>query len=342
MATLRDVALQSGVSTATVSYVLSGKGKEKRISEATRKKVVEAAQALGYQLAMRGAVAKTERPKIAIFWVVDELEMVMPPFLNGIAAATNNELFPIDIIIRAFRMGHLDDKFELWEAGYYDAAVIVAASQQDLDIIQKAPPAVPLVLINRVVPGVSSVSIDHSMAMKLLLEHGWVNAKGDMALVLNEASLYSLTLSAKELLEVYQKKGFDTRNRIFYSQNQIDNGYEIGIEMVRSGAVPKVILCVYDMVAMGIISALTDEGIEVGSVVQVLATSNGPERLFARMTPSLTVVDLKMKEVAERGVKLAIDIAMKRVDQTHQIKVYPSMIYRKSSPQHSSFNEENH
>lgn len=48
--TQRDVALRAGVSTATVSYILSGRrGRENPVSEATRQRVLDAARDLGYQ-----------------------------------------------------------------------------------------------------------------------------------------------------------------------------------------------------------------------------------------------------------------------------------------------------
>ncbi|MGH3742697.1 MAG: LacI family DNA-binding transcriptional regulator [Micromonosporaceae bacterium] len=48
--TQRDVALRAGVSTATVSYILSGRRDRKNpVTEETRGRVLEAAQALGYQ-----------------------------------------------------------------------------------------------------------------------------------------------------------------------------------------------------------------------------------------------------------------------------------------------------
>lgn len=46
MAGIKDVAAKAGVSISTVSYVMSGK---RSIGEETKKKVLKAAQELGYQ-----------------------------------------------------------------------------------------------------------------------------------------------------------------------------------------------------------------------------------------------------------------------------------------------------
>ena len=58
--TMMDVAARAGVSQATVSLVLNG-SPGARFSEVTRRKVHEAAEAIGYRLASRGPVpAATE------------------------------------------------------------------------------------------------------------------------------------------------------------------------------------------------------------------------------------------------------------------------------------------
>lgn len=47
--TSRDVAAAAGVSRATVSYVLNGNDRRRRIAPATRDRVLEVAQRLGYE-----------------------------------------------------------------------------------------------------------------------------------------------------------------------------------------------------------------------------------------------------------------------------------------------------
>ena len=66
MATLSEIAKKCGVSTATVSYVMSGKGEEKRISSAMQELIRSTAGELGYTR-VSGA-ASSVQPRIAVFW----------------------------------------------------------------------------------------------------------------------------------------------------------------------------------------------------------------------------------------------------------------------------------
>ena len=62
---LKDIAEQCGTSVATVSYVLSGKGVESRISSEMQELIFDTAERLGY--AQKAAPTKPKKPRIAIY-----------------------------------------------------------------------------------------------------------------------------------------------------------------------------------------------------------------------------------------------------------------------------------
>ena len=71
MASIKDVAEMAGVSLSTASIVANGKSKERKISEATQKKVLETMKALNY---IPNVSAKTlrrgesQKYVVALFW----------------------------------------------------------------------------------------------------------------------------------------------------------------------------------------------------------------------------------------------------------------------------------
>ena len=176
------------------------------------------------------------------------------------------------------------------------------------------------------------MSIDHDEAGRLTAEHAIAVGGNDIAMVLNPSTLYGLNLCSASILKVCEEKGIDIKNNLFYGNNQIDTGYEIGWDMIRKNKLHKVIICMYDMVAMGIISALNEAEITVGKDVHVIATSSGLSSLAARYTPPITVVDLKMRDISERCLRLAIALAQQTITEPQKIVVQPSIIYRRSSP----------
>ena len=329
MSTIYDIAKFCNVSSATVSYVLSGRGDEHRIAPSTQKRITDAADMLGYS---RRQTHDTKRIKVAVYFMYKEFEMTISTLISGIGNVISSEVVPIDLLIRPYEIGQLSGQKVLWHGSECQSAIIVAAGVKDIDYLKSHTPSVPVVLLNRELPGYSSISIDHEEAGRLAATHAISVGGSDIALVLNPLPLYGLNLRSATILRICKENGINIENNLFYGNNQIDTGYELGWDMIRKNKLHKVIICIYDMVAMGIISALNEAGIKVGEDVHVIATSTSPSSLAARYTPPLTVVDLKMQDISERCLKLAIALAQKTITEPQKIVVPPTIIYRRSSP----------
>lgn len=330
MATGYEIAQACGVSASTVSYVLSGRGDEKRISPATQEKIRAAAAQLGHQ---RSVHVPARTPTIAVYWPEKLFEMCMPSVTNGINAALATEIMPVNISINPFDQGRLSSHRALWDNNDYTAVVIVAAGSEDLKYLETNPIKVPTVLLSRDLPNHSSVSVDHEEAGRIAALHAIRNGGSNVSLVQNsQSAALGLNTRGGHMYNTFIQNGIDMTSKVLFCENQIDDGYDLGRDMIRKNKLSRVILCSYDMVALGIISALNEAGIPIGDEVQVLATSSGPQRLFARCYPPMTVVDLRLEEVMQRALSLAIDLAMRRLDTIKKIVVPPTIVYRDSCP----------
>ena len=139
-------------------------------------------------------------------------------------------------------------------------------------------------------------------------------AGANIGLVINPAQYLGLNQRASAISQTCQEYGVDIHSRTFYCANNIDAGYELGIKMIRNHNVPKAIICTYDIVSFGLMRALIEADYRVGSQVQIITTCTSLPQFFAKSTPPMTVVDLKMEEVTHRAVRLAIDLALQRLD----------------------------
>ena len=121
-------------------------------------------------------------------------------------------------------------------------------------------------------------------------------------------------------------------NRIYYADTDITAGYELGKHLIAAGKLAKVIVCAYDMTALGISSALTEAGIAVGREVQIIVMCSSNEKLFEHYTPPITAVDLRFRDACQMAMHLAMDIATGRASYPQDISIRPVMIYRQSCP----------
>lgn len=330
MATLADIAKKCGTSTATVSYVLSDQGEQRRISPAMQEQIRAAAKELGYE---RKKEAQPERaPRIGFFWPERNLETSLSNVITGVNNALYLENVPVELSIVPFSYNALITQSALWSKKAYDACVILSPNTADMEVLAQRRTKIPTVLLNRSLSGYSCVSTDYAMVGRLAAEQAIAKGGEDFILVHNSFPHMGMTRRNREIQEVCKAFGIDAGQKTMYCSNSIDEAYELGVRLLRAPSLPKVILCIYDTVAFGLIRAFNEAGVRVGEQVEVLAIGSSYPGFFARATPSITIVDMKLAEVTQRAVRLAIDHATGRISAPTEITIPPEMLYRESSP----------
>lgn len=329
MATLKDIAAACGTSIATVSYVLSGRGEEKRISPAMRELVTSTAAQLNYKYTSK--TKRSDSPRIAVYWPQKYLDMAIPSFFRGMNSSLTMATSPVDVSIRPFEQDFLSSQQALWGTGSFDAAIIASASLADLDVLSQRKTCIPTVLLSRTLPGYFSVTIDQHDAGRIAANHAIEYAGSDIALVIPSGNLYGTVTRGQAVCDTCLEHGIDLSENIIYCNNDIDDGYAVGQRMILEHKLHKAIICIYDMIAIGIMNALNDAGIKVGTDIDVISMSSSYDRPTARMYSNLTVVDLRHAEVSNKAMNIAIDIAMHKVSEPCEIVFHPRLIHSQSS-----------
>lgn len=323
MATLKDIAQQCGTSIATVSYVLSGRGKERRISDAMQTRILQTAEALNYQYFPKPK--KSSAPRIAVYWPQKHIDSILPAFVSGMNSALFLSTTPAEVSIHPFERSSLSSQPYLWRAGSHDAAVIVSASATDLQYLSQRQAQVPTVLVNRSLSGYSSVSFDAVQAGVMAANLAFQRAGNDIAFVMPSMNLYGANIRCKAIFETCEKNGVDLSKSTISCRNEIDDSYAAGQQLILEHKLRKVIICMYDIVAMGVISALNNAGIKVGTDVEIITMDTGYGHLLARMYPGMPIIHLRQSEIATLAMNLAIDIATHDNLQQREIVLPPKL-----------------
>ena len=289
MATLSEIAEKCGVSTATVSYVMSGKGEEKRISPAMQELIRSTAEQLGYKRSS-GSSAPVQ-PRIAVFWPQRSIETTLLSVINGINTAAYLDPIPVSINICPYESNHLADQPMLWSAKEFDAALVISANSDDLAALRSTPTKIPTVIVNRSVPGYPCVTVDHAETGQIAAVHSICKGGDSVGLVLNPGSYEGMNLRANAFLRTCREYGVDISRNVFYCDNTIDAGYELGV-----------------------------------------ATGTSLSSFFSRCTPPMTMVEMHLEEVSQRAMRVAVELAARRISSNTEIVLHPSIIYRTSSP----------
>lgn len=329
MATLKDIADICGVSTATVSYVLSGRGTEKRITPETQALIRKTAEDLDY--VYKGRNKSVLKYRVTVYFPLSGLKMLLPTFLDAFNRIVDAENSNIDIVLRPYTQNKLHLQRELWTAQKGASAIVISPSGTDLANLSEKQALVPVILLNRTLPNYSYVGFDQLESGRIAAEHA-IKKGGNSILLVSSPSLFGASWRGNAFADYCLQHGVNLEHNTISADTSIRAGYELGKALVRSNRLKKVIFCTYDMTALGISSALSEENISVGKDVQIITTSSSDEDLLAYSNPPITTIDLKFRDLCYMAMRLAMDIATGRASYPQEISLHPSIAYRTSCP----------
>lgn len=288
---MQDVAELSGVSTATVSYILNGRnGGRSRISEPTRKHVLNAVRKLGYS---PNASARNLRRRRT-----DRICMVIPnlrdPYYNIMAkdllssADAHGYSMVIIVIGSLVRELHM---FNELRQGLADGALIVGTCFLDeTHFVQIAESGIATVIINNLVQpkGFDVVKTDEDDAQEQAVDHLLGEGHTRIALFSNHENINQVR-KIKVYLRLLQER------RLVIDHHLIQDGvknrytaYQVTQSLLRLDNPPTAILTVADTTAIGALLAARDTGIRVPDDLAIIGSGNIPETEIT--TPPLTTI----------------------------------------------------
>lgn len=213
---LRDIAQKVGVSTATVSYVLS-KGKQNKVSEGVSKKVKEAAKALNYQPNQIAKSLKSGKTYTIGLIVAD----ISNPFFSHIARIIEDEAgyFEYNVIF-----GSSDENAEKSNSliqflinRQVDGFIIAPAEGSEKQIQALKEQRIPFVLIDRYFPEIPSnyVVIDNYKAAYEGVSRLIKSGNQNIAIIAYSTSLHHMC----ERIEGYRQALLE--NKLEYRENWV-------------------------------------------------------------------------------------------------------------------------
>lgn len=164
--TIYDIAREAGVAPSTVSRALSRPG---RVSFRTAEHVREVAQRLGYRARRVDPGPVTRRQGLIAMFVADIANPVFVGLIRGAERATAEHDTTL-LLIESQESETAEQAAVARLAPLVDGIVLTSSRLTDRAIRATAK-TVPLVILNRAVPDIASVSCDNVHALKKAVEH---------------------------------------------------------------------------------------------------------------------------------------------------------------------------
>ncbi|MFI5012177.1 MAG: LacI family DNA-binding transcriptional regulator [Hyphomicrobiales bacterium] len=313
MTTVFDVARRAGVSSATVSRVLSGKD---TVKEATRTRVMEAVNAFGYRPNAMAQGLRLGRAR-SVALVVGDIE-------QGIYAAltkhTQAYLEEIKHSLVLFNMQHREDRLSDWlrnaKAMGLSAVILAAphilsdALEAELEELSWSGIAVILYGQRLKRGALPSIMEDDALLAAKAVEHLLRRARSPVAFLgrITDSALgreryvgYRTALS-RHGFALEPALVWDTTDRYRYAA-----GYEAMRQALDRGLTFGSVLAASDELALGAMAAVLDRGLKVPNDVALIGFGGNPWCEYVR--PALTTVAADAREAGRivRDILITIE-----------------------------------
>ncbi len=285
MASIKNIAKDIGVSTATVSNALTGKG---RVSEEMASRIKERADELGYRPSIAARALKTGQTGILGLVMPDLTNPLFPRIAQTLAIEADKRKMGVLIADSRGDATEQSEAFRRLLARGVDGILVVPQKGTSPD-----PMPVPVVVINTASDPLNSVSADHAHGGSLVARHvadighrKVVILGGDPVSEVQRDRIKGMTQALRDDIEVDVYWG--------------DEGVEKAIDRVRAGATA--IMTTSDLIALRVRSDLMRTNIAVPDKVSLTGFDN---MAFAPiMHPSLTTVAQDVEDIASRAIAI--------------------------------------
>jgi DNA-binding LacI/PurR family transcriptional regulator len=341
--TLRHVAERAGVSTTTASRILNGRESGVQIREATRERILAAAEELGYKPNLLARALRGSRSSLLGVIVRDISDPFLFQVLRGINVAARG---------RGYRLflGHVDYRPDvaaiygsMFEQSHADGIMVIGDLQGGEAALED------LARRHRYVVGVSDrtergsvpgVYVDNVLGTELALEHLWGLGHRNIVCVSDErmadgpfrASLYKRFMA---------DRGVGERARVYFTtQPDPEPSYRLGRSLFGHfdrPSRPTAIFAASDTLAIGLIQAAFQTRVAIPNDVSIVGFDDIDIAGFT--IPPLTTISQAGFEMGRTAAHLLLDMIEGRVVQAEveDVVVDPALVVRQSTaPVHSS------
>jgi DNA-binding LacI/PurR family transcriptional regulator len=317
---LADVAAHVGLSTATVSLVLSGAPGP---SAQTRQRVEEAAAALGYRPDRTASALARRRSGLlgVLLDVRSAYHGELVEHLDAAAAAAGYDLVLSSLTSVRDEARATDTLLDF----RCEALVLLGpeAPPERLGALARAVPTV--VLGRRVSPLVADVvRTSDSAGMRAAVDHLVDLGHRDVALV----------DGGRGTIPADRRRGYRTAMRRHGLANEVhvlpgdhteESGVRAAAALLEGAALPTAVVASNDRCALGLLDALTRAGVPVPDEVSVVGYDDSPQSRWAHL--ELTTVSQEARQQADRAVAAVVERIAGR-SEPREVVLDPRLVVR--------------
>jgi DNA-binding LacI/PurR family transcriptional regulator len=328
MSSIKDVAREAGVSTATVSHVIN---KTRFVSEEVRERVERAIERFQYHPNAHARSLASGKSRIIGLVISDISNPFFPELVKAIETAAFERGY--DVILS-------NTNYETERASHYVrrfierkvAGVAVMTSEMDQALVEMLVRRdVPAVFLDSGETGrdISNLRVDYASGIRQSIEHLVALGHRDIAFIGGTAHFRSARRRREAFRAAMREHFPQSSERIFEGNFKIEGGRRAASQILREKDLPTAVVCANDLMAIGAMHEFHAAGLKVPREISIVGFD---DIAFAGLSqPSLTTVNLPRGELGRRAVEALLETLDDPKHQGFEIRVPTNLIVREST-----------
>ncbi|MDY0394621.1 LacI family DNA-binding transcriptional regulator [Virgibacillus halophilus] len=329
MATIKDIAKEVQLSIATVSRVLND-DPALSVSEETRQRVLQAAEALNYQ---KHKKKKSKQPlRIAIVqWYTQQEElndMYYYTIRNGAEEEMERKNYTFTRLFPS--TDKIGDK-------QIDGIIAIGKfSEAQMKKLQEWCPAICFVDNRYSFPVYDAVVVDFELATRGVLEHFVKNGHTHIGILSGEetfsdGSSVIIDPRFQSYSQYMKEKGLYEKTHCFKGSFTVEAGCKMMEKAIQTlkDDLPTAFFCANDSIAVGALRALQDHRIPVPDKVEIIGFNDTSVAKY--VSPALSTVQVPTKMMGATAVSMLEERILEKRAISKQVTLATELVIRKSS-----------
>ena len=304
--TIYTIANDLGLSPGTVSKIINNKG---NVSAETRQMALEYIKKVGYVPSSSARMLKSKRTyTIGIIFSEDLNIGLEQSFFSSILQHfkdyAESKGYDLSFIVR--KIGQNEMSYYEWCLNKrVDGVYIVVGDYNDKELIELINSSLPCVSTDMIHDNLYTVVSDNRQGIEMLLNYISSDLKqSDVAYISGPLRSKAFKERLDIFEEQYEKFNLNCTDIIIAEGFGFTSGYNAASKIIESNKKPAVIIAASDDLALGVLKALNENGINVPNDTQVLGFD---DIAFAKhFTPPLTTIRQDRQKLGQIAAKKLI------------------------------------
>ena len=302
MVTIIDVAKMAGVSATTVSHVIN---KTRFVEDITKKKVLHAIKELDYYPNIIAKSLQTGKSYTVGLIVSDITNPYFPEIVRGVEIEAIKKGYDIFLSNTDYNLKKRSSIVKRLIEKKMDGAIIMTLETDNSLVSYIASKKIPVVLLDWGIVDyyISNIKEDYEKgieeAITYLIEMGHKN----LAFISGPLNFKTLNNRKEALISVFKKfSGNINSPFIVEGDLKVTGGEAAAEQILRLPEIPTAIISVNDLMAMGVIRRIIDEGLKVPEDISVIGFND--IMLSSFFEPPLSTIGIPRYMIGQTAWKM--------------------------------------